>query len=131
MGKHAVSAGPEGRAARRELRARRQANAWRLSLCAVPVMIASGLMDQTDVPWYFHPFLVGFGALVPLTAIGLLGWAAGGGPDGTGSWIVTAAGWSFMISACAALLMITRAITVRSSRRPAWLARHATARPST
>lgn len=59
-----------------------------------------------------------------------LGWAAGGGPDGTGDWIVTAVGWSFMISACAALLMITRAITVRTGRRAPSLVRLRTPKPA-
>jgi hypothetical protein len=135
-------------------------------------MIASGFMDQTDVPWLLHPVLIAFGALLPMAAIAmlataavntiterrarrlaqprprlcylllalgwvvaaavfrLLGWAAGGGPDGTGDWIVTAIGWSFMISACAALMMITRAITARNVKRPAWLARLRTSQPS-
>ena len=135
-----MPAGPEGRAARRELRARRSADAWRFGVSAVPVMIASGFMDQTDVPWYLHPFLVAFGALLPMTAIAMLATAAvnaiaerrarrsakprpwlsylflalawavaaavfrllGWAPDGTGDWIVTAVGWSFMISVCAA-----------------------------
>jgi hypothetical protein len=47
-------------------------------------------------------------------AIRLVGWAPGGGPDRTGDWIVTGLGWAFMISACAALLMVTRAITIRT-----------------
>jgi len=71
-----VPAGPEGRAARRELRARRRAGAWRLGVSLYPVWIASGFMEQTDVPWYFHPFLIAFGALLPLGAIGLLATAA-------------------------------------------------------
>ena len=167
-----MPAGPEGRAARRGLRARRRSDAGRFAVSLYPVIIASGFMEQTHVPWFFHPFLVAFGALLPLTAIGmlataavnsiaerrarrpakprprlyylfmalgwagaaaifrLLGWAAGGRPDGTGDWIVTAAGWSFMISACAALMMITRAITAGNDRRPAWLARLRTVRPS-
>jgi hypothetical protein len=167
-----MPSGPEGRAARRELRARRWADAGRFAASAYPVLIASGFMAQTDVPWYFHPFLVAFGALLPLSAIGilataavntigerrarrlakprprlcylflalgwaaaaavfrLLGWAAGGGPGGTGDWIVTAVGWSCMISACAALMMIIRAITARNDRRPAWHSRLRTPRPS-
>ena len=121
-----------------------------------PVGIASEFMGHTDVPWFFHPFLIAFGALLPLAAIGmlatraanliadrrarrlmrprprlaylsmalgwalaatafrLLGWAAGGGPDGTGDWIVTGLGWSFMISVCAVLMMIVRALTAGS-----------------
>ena len=167
-----MPAGPEGRAARRELRARRRAGAWRLGVSLYPVWIASGFMEQTDVPWYFHPFLIAFGALLPLGAIGLLataavnvigerrarrlakprprlcylflalgwavaaavfrllGWAATGGPGGTGDWIVTAVGWSFTISACAALMMTIRAITARNDRRPAWPSRLRTPRPS-
>ncbi len=122
----------------------------------IPVTIARGFMDQTDVPWFFHPFLAAFGAVLPLAAIAwlasaaansiaarrerrqlrtrrrlvylslalswalaatafrLLGWAAGGGPGGTGDWVVTGLGWSFMISACAALMMIVRAVTIRA-----------------
>jgi hypothetical protein len=123
------------------------------------------MLGQTDVPWFVHPFLIAFGAVLPLAAIAvlataavnsiaerrarrqvkprprlcylfmalgwavaaaifrLLGWAAGGGPDGTGDWIVTAVGWCFMISVCAALMMIIRAITAKTDGRPAWLGR--------
>jgi hypothetical protein len=180
VGKHAAPAGPEGRAARRELRARwrresraqRWSDAWRFGVTGIPVAIAGGFMDQTDVPWLLHPVLIAFGALLPMAVIGiqataavnaiaqrraqrlatprprlcylffalgwavaaavfrLLGWAAGGGPDGTGDWIVTAVGWAFMISACAALMMITRAVTVRNGSRPFWLARLRTPPPS-
>lgn len=157
---------------RRESRVQRWSDAWRFGVTSIPVLIASGFMDQTDVRWFFHPFLVAFGALLPMAAIGMLataavnaiserrarrlanprtrlsylflalgwaaaaavfrflGWAAGGGPDGTGDWIVTAVGWSFMISACAALLMITRAITVRTGRRAPSLVRLRTPKPA-
>jgi hypothetical protein len=73
--------------------------------------------------------LLALGSTVAAAVFRLLGWAAGGGPDGTGDWIVTAVGWSFMISACAALMMIIRAITARTGRRPAWPSRLRTARP--
>jgi hypothetical protein len=179
-GKHGAPAGPEGRAARRELRARRRresraqrwSDAWRFGLSAIPVGIAAGVMDHKDVPWLLHPFLAAFGGLLPMAVIAmlataavnaiaerrarrlakprprlpylflalgwalaaavfrLLGWAAGGGPGGAGDWIVTALGWVFMISACAAFMMITRAITVRTGRRPAWLARLGRPQPS-
>jgi hypothetical protein len=119
-------------------------------------MIAGVFMDNRDVPWLLHPFLIAFGAALPMLVIAglataavnwmsvrrerlqrrprprlaylclalggalaaaafrLLGGAAGGGPDGTGDWVVTGLGWSFMISVCTALLMITRAITIRT-----------------
>jgi len=172
VGKHAVPAGPEGRAARRELRAQRAVDGLRFGFSAIPVMIAGGFMEQRDVPWFWHPFLIAFGAVLPLAAVGLLataavnaiagrrarrrakpalrlcylfmalgwaavaavfrllGWAVGGGPDGTGDWIVTAVGWSFMISVCAAFMMISGAITARPDRGPEWLARLGTALPS-
>lgn len=146
---------------RRELRRRRWAGAGRFVASAYPVVIAGGFMDQTDVPWFFHPFLIVFGAVLPLAAIDvlatwaanliadrrarrlarprprlaylwmtlgwalaaaafrLLGQAAGGGPDGSGDWIVTGLGWSFMISVCAALMMAGRALTAGNGRRPA------------
>jgi hypothetical protein len=130
-----------------------------------PVGIASGFMDQTDVSWFVHPFLVAFGAILPLTAISvlatrtanlivdrrarrlarprprlaylwmalgwavaaavfrLLGWAAGGGPDGSGDWIVTGLGWAFMVSVCAVLMMVGRSLTAGSGRRTAWFPR--------
>ena len=172
MGRHGVQAGPEGRAARHELRQQRAVDGLRFGFSAIPVMIAGGFMEQRDVPWFWHPFLVAFGAVLPLGAVGLLataavnavagrrarrgakprprlcyllmalgcaaaavvfrllGWAAGGGPDGTGDWIVTAVGWSFMISVCAAFMMISGAITARPNRGQAWLARVRAALPS-
>jgi hypothetical protein len=30
-----------------------------------PVAIASGFMEQTDTPWFFLPFLIAFGAMLP------------------------------------------------------------------
>jgi hypothetical protein len=58
---------------------------------------------------------------VAAAAFRLLGWAAGGGPDGTGDWIVTGLGWAFMISVCAGLMMIGRALTIRGGDTPAEL----------
>jgi hypothetical protein len=153
--------GPKGRATRQRLqRQRRPADVWSFVVSCCPIGIAIAFMEQTDVPGYFHPLLVVFGAILPLAAIGvlatrtanliadrrarrlakprprltflwmalgwavaavafrLLGWAAGGGPDGTGDWIVTGVGWSFMISVCAALTMAGRALTAGSGRRP-------------
>jgi hypothetical protein len=35
-----------------------------------PVAIASRFVEQTDTPWFFLPFLIAFGAMLPLAAIG-------------------------------------------------------------
>jgi hypothetical protein len=82
-------------------------------------------------PWPRLGYLfLALGWAVAAAVFRLLEWAAGGGPGDAGDWIVTALGWVFMISACAAFMMITRAITVRAGRRPAWLARLRTPRPA-
>ena len=47
--------------------------------------------------------------------------AAGGGLDLTGDSIVAWLGWFVKISTCAGLMMIGRALTAGSVRRPAWL----------
>jgi hypothetical protein len=74
VGKHEVPSGPDGQAARRELRRqkqqRRAADAGRLAVSGLPAAIASGFMAQTDVPFFVHPFLIAFGALLPLFVIG-------------------------------------------------------------
>ena len=78
MGKHAVAVEPGGRAAplrlalARARRPRRPVSVWRFLAAYYPLFFACAFMDSTDVPWYVHPLLDGFGALLPLTVIGRL-----------------------------------------------------------
>ena len=152
---------------RRQLRRQRQlGSVGRFVVSVYPVGIASTFMDQTDTPWYLHPFLIGFGAILPLAAISglatkvanviaqrralqlrrprprlvylfaalgwalvggasaLLAWAAGARPTGPGAGedrIATGLVWGTMISVCATLMMIGRALTAGTARRPSWL----------
>ena len=58
-------------------------------------------------------------------ACGLLAWAAGAwatGPGGGQHWIAAGLIWGMVISACAALMLIGRAIPAVTGSRPAWLA---------
>jgi hypothetical protein len=134
--------------------------AWRRFAGYYPIALASVFVDSADVPWYYRPLLIVFGAILPLAVIGasattaanhladlrarrlrrprpratyllmalgwalagvlgaLLAWLAGARPTGPGvgeTWIATGLVWATMISGCAALMMIGRALT--SSRR--------------
>jgi hypothetical protein len=168
---------PEGRTARlwhqaRSRRQRQPVSVWRWIVAVYPVALAGGFVDSADVPWYYHPFLIAFGAMLPLAAIAgfatvtanvfaerrarrlirprpratyllmalgwalagamgaLLAWAAGARPGGGEDWMATGLVWATMISACATLMMIGRAVTVGTARGPAWLARRRTVRPA-
>jgi hypothetical protein len=147
-------------------RQRRSADVGRFVVSFYPVAIASGFMEQADTPWFFHPFLIAFGAMLPLAAVSglataaanvvaerrarrlkmprprlvylfmalgwalaggagaLLAWVAGARSTGPGvgeDWIATGLVWLTMISACATLMMIGRALTAGTARRPSWL----------
>ena len=59
-------------------------------------------------------------------ACGLLAWAAGAWPTGPGvgqDWIATGLIWAMVISACAAVMLIGRAVPVGTVTRPTRLAR--------
>jgi hypothetical protein len=63
-------------------------------------------------------------------ACALLAWAAGARPTGPGvgaDWIATGLIWATVISVCAAVMAIGRAVPADAVRRPAWLARGRTA----
>jgi polyferredoxin len=68
------AAGPVARLWRQARRSRQQrpASVWRLLVNFYPVFLAGGFMESADARWYLHPFLDAFGALLPLTVIGLL-----------------------------------------------------------
>jgi hypothetical protein len=77
VGKHAVPAGTAGsgtkpwwRQAHRRRQQRQRVSVRRFLAAAYPVLFASIFMDSADVPWYYHPFLVFFGALLPMAVIG-------------------------------------------------------------
>lgn len=58
------------------------------------------------------------------TACGLLGWADGAWATGTSAgqdWITTGLIWGMVISACASIMLVGRAIPAGTGRRLAWL----------
>jgi hypothetical protein len=173
MGKHATPAGPEGREARRRLQGERRrrhypGGGWRYLTGGLAIAAASGYMESTNVPGYYHPVQAVFLALLPLAvldafgtfaanflserrarrgrppgsrvmflflalgwaliggACALLAWAAGAWPTRPGvgqDWIATGLIWAMVISACAAVMLIGRAVPVGTVTRPARLAR--------
>ena len=50
----------------------RQGSVRRFLVNYYPIGFASAVLDSSDVPWYVHPFLVAFGALLPLMVISVL-----------------------------------------------------------
>jgi hypothetical protein len=172
MGKHATPAGPEGREARRRLQGERRrrhypGGGWRYLTGGLAIAAASGYMESTNVPGYYHPVQAVFLALLPLAvldafgtfaanllserrarrgrppgprviflflalgwaliggACALLAWTAGAWPTGPGvgqDWIATGLIWAMVISACAAVMLIGRAVPVGTVMRPARLA---------
>ena len=70
--------------------------------------------------------LLALGWTLASGAWALLAWAAGAWPTGPGvgqDWIATGLIWATVISACAAVMLIGRAIPPGTVRRPVWLAR--------
>jgi hypothetical protein len=182
MGKHATPAGPEGREARRRLQGERRrrhypGGGWRYLTGGLAIAAASGYMESTNVPGYYHPVQAVFLALLPLAlldafgtsaasflterrarrtrrgrpprpqaayallalgwtlasgACALLAWAAGARTTGPGvgeDWLATGLIWATVISACAAVMLIGRAIPPGTVWRPAGLARGGAAQP--
>jgi uncharacterized membrane protein YraQ (UPF0718 family) len=130
----------------------------------LPIGFAVEFLGSADVPPYVQPFLIVFGAVLPLMVIGatatatanaaadrrarrsmrprprsaylfmalgwalaggaaaLLAWAAGARSTGPGvgeDWIATGLVWATMISACAVVMMLIRALTAGGRpRRP-------------
>jgi len=173
MGKHATPAGPDGREARRRLQGERRrrhypGGGWRYLTGGLAIAAASGYMESTNVPGYYHPLQAVFLALLPLAVLDALGtfaasllserlarrgrpprpraaysllalgwslasgacvllaWAAGARTTGPGvgeDWIATGLIWATVISACAAVMLIGRAIPPGTVWRPTWLAR--------
>jgi hypothetical protein len=172
MGKHATPAGPEGRDARRRLQGERRrrhypGGGWRYLTGGLAIAAASGYMESTNVPGYYHPVQAVFLALLPLAlldafgtsaasflterrarrtrrgrpprpqaayallalgwtlasgACALLAWAAGARTTGPGvgeDWLATGLIWATVISACAAVMLIGRAIPPGTVWRPA------------
>ena len=78
MGRHATPAGPEGREARRRLQRERRrrhypGGVWRYLTGGLAIAAASGYMESTNVPVYYHPVQAAFGALLPLAVIDAFG----------------------------------------------------------
>lgn len=78
MGRHATPAGPEGRDARRRLQRERlrrhyPGGVWRYLCGGLAIAAASGYMESTNVPEYYHPVQALFGALLPLALIDAFG----------------------------------------------------------
>jgi len=170
MGKHATPAGPDGREARRRLQGERRrrhypGGVWRYLTGGLAIAAASGYMESTNVPGYYHPVQAVFLALLPLAVVdafgtfaenflserharrgrppgprviflflalgwaliggacALLAWAAGARTTGPGvgeDWLATGLIWATVISACAAVMLIGRAIPPGTVSRPAW-----------
>jgi len=173
MGKHATPAGPEGREVRRRLQGERRrrhypGGPWRYLTGGLAIAAASGYLESTNVPGYYHPVQAVFLALLPLAvldalgtfaanflgerrarrgrprptrvnflilalgwalaagACALLAWAAGAWstrPGGGQDWIATGLIWAMVISACAAVMVIGRAVPVTTVKAPVRLAR--------
>jgi hypothetical protein len=173
MGKHATPAGPEGREARRRLQGERRrrhypGGAWRYLTGGLAIAAASGYLESTNVPGYYHPVQAVFLALLPLAVLDafgtfaanslserrarrgrsarprvnflflVLGWALISGacallaraveawptrPGGGGhDWIASGLIWAMVISACAAVMLIGRAVPAGTVQMPARLA---------
>jgi hypothetical protein len=73
-------------------------------------------------------WLMALGCTLAGGGTALLAWAAGANPAGE-DWIATGLVWATMISASATLMMVGRALTAGTVKRPAWLARRRNAPP--
>jgi hypothetical protein len=116
MGKHATPAGPEGREVRRRLQGERRrrhypGGAWRYLTGGLAIAAASGYLESTNVPGYYHPVQAVFLALLPLAVLDAFGTFAAsflserrGGPAGPrAAYPLLALGWTLIGGACALL----------------------------
>jgi hypothetical protein len=74
MGKHAAPAGPDGREARRRLQVERMGRrypggVWRYVTGGLAFAAAGGFLATVHEPRYYAPFLLVFGALLPLAVV--------------------------------------------------------------
>ena len=140
---------------------------WRYLTGGLAIAAASGYMESTNVPGYYHPVQAVFLALLPLAVLDAfgtfaanflgerrarrgrpprprvnflflaVGWALIGGacsllafaagawptePDGGQDWIATGLIWAMVISACAAIMLVGRAVPVSTVKRATGLA---------
>jgi hypothetical protein len=119
VGKHATPAGPEGREARRRLQGERRrrhypGGGWRYLTGGLAIAAASGYLESTNVPGYYHPAQAVFLALLPLAVLDAFGTFAAnflserrarrGGPTGPrAAYSLLALGWALIGGACALL----------------------------
>jgi hypothetical protein len=119
MGKHATPAGPEGREVRRRLQGERRrrhypGGVWRYLTGGLAIAAASGYLESTNVPGYYHPAQAVFLALLPLAVLDAFGTFAAnflserlarrGGPTGPrAAYSLLALGWTLIGGACALL----------------------------
>jgi hypothetical protein len=119
MGRHAAPAGPEGREARRRLQFERRrrhypGGVWRYLAGGLAIAAASGYMESTNVPGYYHPVQALFGALLPLAVIDAFGTFAANflgdrrarrlrPPRPRADYSLLSLGWALIGGACALL----------------------------
>jgi hypothetical protein len=122
MGKHATPAGPEGREARRLLQVERRrrhypGGGWRYLTGGLAIAAASGYLESTNVPGYYHPVQAVFLALLPLAVLDAFGTFAanflyerragrarrGRRPRPEAAYWLLALGWTLTAGACALL----------------------------
>jgi hypothetical protein len=138
MGKHATPAGPQGREARRRLQGERRrrhypGGAWRYLTGGLAIAAASGYMESTNVPGYYHPVQAVFLALLPLAVLDAFGTFAasflserrarrGRPPRPRAAYSLLALGWALASGACALLAWAAGAWPTRPGGGQDWIA---------
>jgi hypothetical protein len=138
MGKHATPAGPDGREARRRLQGVRRrrhypGGVWRYLTGGLAIAAASGYMESTNVPGYYHPLQAVFLALLPLAVLDAFGTFAakfqserrarqGTPPAPRAAYSLLALGWALIGAACALLAWAAGAWSTGPGGGQDWIA---------